>query len=136
MYFHCDPLPLLSLVFDLLLILSRTCDVQSTFFSFTAVTSLSFGSLVPVENVTVSSAGLPDAVIGLPYGPVSVPIAGALPPFTVVLSGGVLPVGITMTTSGQLSGVASELGGWEFEVSVRARSVCERTIQPRRASNL
>lgn len=82
------------------------------------MTSLSVGSLVPIEPVTVTTSVLPDAEVGTSYGPVTLQIANALPPYTVVVTFGSPPQGISMSSSGSLSGVASQQGSSSFEVTV------------------
>lgn len=71
---------------------------------------------VPALTLSVACP-LPPATIGLAY---SVPLgaAGGVPPYRWSISAGALPTGLTMATTGLISGTATEAGVFNFTIRV------------------
>jgi len=62
---------------------------------------------------------LPSAVVGSPYGPVSLVATGGSGPRTWTLApGSTLPSGLNLSTSGQLAGTPTAVGSFSFTVRV------------------
>jgi hypothetical protein len=66
-------------------------------------------------NPIIVGAALPNATIGVPYSQ-SLVASGGHAPFTWAITGGKLPAGLALSSTGILSGTATEMG--EFVVMV------------------
>jgi hypothetical protein len=77
--------------------------------------SVAVSNILPLR---VTTTALPAAVLGQPYG--ATPSAqGGIPPYTWTLTGGTLPVGLTLNTTGTISGTTSALGLFPIVLQVR-----------------
>jgi hypothetical protein len=76
--------------------------------------------------ITVSPSSLPTLTAGTPYSQ-TVTASGGASPYTYALQSGVLPVGLTLSSSGVLSGTPTERGAYSF--SVRATDSTTPTAQ-------
>ncbi|MBD0369273.1 MAG: putative Ig domain-containing protein [Pyrinomonadaceae bacterium] len=66
----------------------------------------------PCPNITLSPSTLPDAAIGVPYEQEFTPTGGEHP--YIFRATGNLPPGISLSSSGQLSGTPSIIGSFDF----------------------
>jgi hypothetical protein len=80
-------------------------------------------SLVVAAGLTLSDAELPNGEIGTAYG-FTLTASGGAAPYSFVLRSGFLPPGLTLASSGRISGTPSGSGGTTFivEVTDAARS--------------
>ena len=90
----------------------------------TSYTLLIAGGSSPL---TLANATLPSAVPNAPYM-ASLPIAGGHAPYTVTMTNGSLPTGITLSAAGALSGTATVTGTSTFSVSVADSSTPQQTV--------
>lgn len=104
--------------------LSGTPTTVGTFnFSLTTTdannssTTQSFTILVNTETIVPLGTGLPSAVIGQPYSE-TLYEAGGAGPYTFAITAGALPAGLTMTSAGVISGIATTPGTASFTVAV------------------
>lgn len=75
---------------------------------------------IPGASELTIGAALPNATIGVPYSQ-SLVASGGRAPFTWTITGGRLPTGLTLSSSGVISGTATEMG--EFHVWVTVTDV-------------
>ena len=99
-------------------------------FSFTITASGSNGSGMGsiTYNVMVSTSGggsttltlspstLPNAIVGTSYNQ-TVTATGGQSPYSFVLTSGVLPVGLSLSTAGQISGIPTTVGNFTFTIT-------------------
>ena len=76
------------------------------------------------SSLTIVPAMLPEARQSLPYA-VTLTAAGGTPPYTFVLTGGTLPGGVSLSSSGDLAGVPSGAGTFAFTVGVTDGRGCD-----------
>ncbi len=69
----------------------------------------------PTSPITVSPASLPTLTAGTPFSQ-TLTSAGGLAPYTYALQSGTLPVGLSLTGGGVLSGTPTQRGGYAFTV--------------------
>lgn len=69
----------------------------------------------PTSPITVNPASLPAMSAGTPFSQ-TLSSAGGLAPYTYSLQGGTLPVGLTLSSAGVVSGTPTERGGYGFTV--------------------
>jgi len=69
----------------------------------------------PTSPITVSPTTLPTMTAGTPFSQ-TLTSAGGLAPYTYTLQGGTLPVGLTLSSAGVLSGTPTQRGGYAFTV--------------------
>ncbi len=94
---------------------SFTVQVQDSESShLTSTTNL---SITVVSNLTVSTKNLPAGTVGQAYQTNLSAINGT-PPYTWSLLSGSLPAGVTLSSSGVISGTPSAAGTWSFGVQV------------------
>ncbi|MDE2201974.1 MAG: putative Ig domain-containing protein [Burkholderiaceae bacterium] len=74
--------------------------------------SLSIGA----PTVTVSPAALPGAIIGTGYSQ-AITASGGTSPYSYVVSAGALPSGLTLTSTGTLSGTPTASGAFNFTIA-------------------
>ncbi|MDZ5637369.1 beta strand repeat-containing protein, partial [Janthinobacterium sp. GMG1] len=73
--------------------------------------------LPPAAAFTVSPAGLTPPVIGVPYSQ-AMSASGGVAPYTYALDSGTMPPGITVSSSGVISGTVNATGAYVFSVKV------------------
>lgn len=66
--------------------------------------------------VFITTASLPSAAMAKSYGPVALQASGGAPPYSWSVPAGGLPAGLTLSTTGVLSGVPSAAGAFGFAV--------------------
>ncbi|SDD45828.1 Calx-beta domain-containing protein [Aquimonas voraii] len=69
----------------------------------------------PTSPITVSPAALPTLTAGTPFSQ-TLTSSGGLAPYTYSLQSGALPVGLTLTSGGVISGTPTQRGGYAFTV--------------------
>ena len=69
----------------------------------------------PTSAITVSPATLPTLTAGTPFSQ-TLTSSGGTSPYTYVLESGPLPVGLSLTGAGVLSGTPTQRGGYSFSV--------------------
>jgi Putative Ig domain len=74
-------------------------------------------NVTPVAPLAISTTALPDAVEFQPYSQQLV-ATGGTGPYTWTATGGTFPPGITLSSSGLLSGVPTASGAFSFTVQV------------------
>lgn len=79
------------------------------------------------QGLAVATPGLPAGVVGVPYGSV-LQAAGGAPPFSWTVESGSLPPGITLASSGLLSGVPGAAGAFSFVAKVTASGGVSATL--------
>lgn len=79
------------------------------------------------QGLAVATSALPAGVLGVPYGSV-LQAAGGAPPFSWAVESGSLPPGITLASSGLLSGVPGAGGAFFFTVKVTASGGVSATL--------
>jgi PKD repeat protein len=80
----------------------------------------------PCPAISISPATLPDGVAGTAYNQ-SFSASGGAAPYTFAIQSGSPPSGLTLTTSGLLSGFPSAPGAYSFLVSATDRNGCIAT---------
>jgi len=80
----------------------------------------------PASPITVSPASLPTMTAGTSFSQ-TLTSTGGVAPYTYTLQSGVLPVGLTLSSSGVLSGTPTQRGGYTF--SVRSTDSTSPTAQ-------
>ena len=78
----------------------------------------SYTLAVAAPSISITPTTLPAATAGTAYS-ATLEGSGAVAPYSFSLSGGALPAGITLATTGQLSGTPTGSGGFPFTVTVR-----------------
>ena len=73
---------------------------------------------VPPPTLTITTTSLPGGVSGQPYSQ-NVSAQGGAPPYSFSITAGALPPGLTLASSGQISGVPISCGTFGFTVEVR-----------------
>lgn len=71
----------------------------------------------PVTGLTITSTTLGNATVNQPYS-AQLLASGAAGPLTWTLAGGVLPFGVTLSSSGLVSGTPTITGAWPFTAEV------------------
>lgn len=71
---------------------------------------------VPAPTITVNPATLPNPVAGAAYGQ-SITVTGGVSPYTVAVTAGALPSGLTLTSAGALFGTSFQVGTFNFTVT-------------------
>jgi large repetitive protein len=69
----------------------------------------------PTSAIVVSPASLPAMSAGTPFSQ-ALSSSGGLAPYTYTLNGGSLPIGLTMTAAGVISGTPTQRGNYSFTV--------------------
>jgi hypothetical protein len=92
--------------------------VQVTDTAGTSVTqALSITINVP-PPLSVATASLPGGIVDTPYGPQTLQASSGVPPYSWSLTGGALPFGLSLATSGAISGTPVATGNFNFTVKV------------------
>ncbi|HTM14238.1 MAG TPA: putative Ig domain-containing protein [Bryobacteraceae bacterium] len=103
-------------------LLSGTPTVAGTF-TFTAhatgggLTASRIYSVIILNSPPLEIGGVPGGTVGVPYNQ-TIPIFYATPPLTVTLTSGTVPPGLTLSTSGVLSGTPTHAGQYGLTLSV------------------
>lgn len=71
---------------------------------------------VPVPIITVNPASLPDPLVSTSYSQ-TVTATGGAAPYAFAVTAGSLPVGITLGSSGALSGTSNQVGTYNFTIT-------------------
>lgn len=77
----------------------------------------------PCTSISVSPTSLPAGAIDEAYNQTISGIGGT-PPYTYAVTSGALPAGLTLSPSGDLTGMPTESGSFEFTVTVTDSSAC------------
>ena len=102
--------------------LSGTPTVAGTF-TFTAsalgggLTATRVYSITILSSPPIQIGGVQGGTVGVPYNQ-TIPIFYATPPLTVTLTSGTVPPGLTLSTSGVLSGTPTQYGQFGLTLSV------------------
>ncbi|MCS3409318.1 Ig domain-containing protein [Serratia sp. AKBS12] len=79
-------------------------------------TSRHYTLQVNTPKLTLSPSSLPDGMAGEMYGPVIFSVAGGVPPYRFSMAGGIIPSGLILTETGELSGIINETGMYSFSI--------------------
>src|SRR5947209_14194854 len=82
-----------------------------------ACVSLIFGagSTVAAPQVTISPSSLPAGIVGVVYSQ-TVSVSGPKPPYTVQVTQGSLPSGLSLSSAGALTGIPTTAGSFAFAI--------------------
>ena len=69
--------------------------------------------------IGITTASLPNGTVNLAYPPRRSPISGGISPYTWSLSSGSFPVGLSLSSSGTLTGTPTTAGSYAFTVQVQ-----------------
>jgi large repetitive protein len=85
---------------------------QEAYGSFTpqSITVVSTGT---GTGLTITTSSLPNGIVNQPYSQ-TLPASGGMPPYTWSMLGGALPDGLSLGSSGTLSGTPAQAGNFEF----------------------
>jgi hypothetical protein len=73
----------------------------------------------PPPLVVTCPVGAGAGLVGVPYGPFSIPTSGGTPPYSWAVTGGALPPGITLNGStGVISGTPTTAGSYSYTITV------------------
>ncbi len=78
-------------------------------------TACSIGAFEP-QTITLAPTTLPNATLGTPYSQ-TLTATGGTAPYTFAVTGGTLPPGLTLATTGTLSGTPTGAGSFTFTVT-------------------
>lgn len=94
----------------------------------TASAALTLTVIAPGSTLAVTTANLPNGVVGAAY---SQPLAasGGTAPYTWSVAAGALPPGLTLSTAGLISGTPTTAGAFAFTVQVADASTPQQTAQ-------
>jgi hypothetical protein len=84
--------------------------------------SITVNSLLSITPIT-----LPNTVLGIPLSPITLTATGGVAPLTWSISGGSLPAGLSLSTSGVISGTPTGIGLANFTVQVTDHSAPAQT---------
>ncbi|HLJ47001.1 MAG TPA: putative Ig domain-containing protein [Bryobacteraceae bacterium] len=106
-------------------VISGTPTTTGTFPFTASVTDASrqtargqFQIVVNAPTLSVNSATLPSGIVGTPYPLTGLTATGGTPPFSWVVTSGLLPPGLSLSTSGTVSGTPTTAGNFTFGVTV------------------
>jgi hypothetical protein len=100
---------------------------QNATFTITATDSLgaqtaeafNLDVIVPPDGLpTITTTSLPIGAVDFPYGPEQIEVSGGLQPYTFQIVSGALPAGLSMNSSGAISGTPTEVVTANFTVRV------------------
>lgn len=94
---------------------TRTTD-NYTECRYTSAFSSADTAIVPLANLVIGPATLPDAVDGTAYNQTLTGTGGA-GPYTFAISAGALPSGLSLSSGGVLSGTPTKAGSYTFTVA-------------------
>jgi len=100
---------------------SYSFTVQATSQSGTSpvlTTSGTFSLSITPPPLTITAGSLPAGTVGVLYSQ-TLAATGGSPPYTWQVSGGTLPGGLTIASSGNISGTPTTAGSFTFQVTVR-----------------
>jgi hypothetical protein len=83
--------------------------------------------IAPVLSISTPTGPLPDAIVGQPYN-FTFQSSGGLTPITWSVTGGTLPTGLTLSTSGTISGTPTAGGSFSFTIAAGDGSSPAQTI--------
>jgi VCBS repeat-containing protein len=90
----------------------------------TATASLPLGINITCPTIAISAINLPAATGGAAYPSVTLSETGGIAPFTWSVSSGTLPAGITLSSSGVLSGTPAQIASFLFVVKATDANGC------------
>lgn len=105
---------------------------QTGMFTFTVMvtdangctTSQEYKLTIDCPRLTISPATLANGTAGANYGPVNLTASGGTAPYTFAVTSGTLPTMLTLSASGQLTGVLMQTGSFTFTVTVTDKFGC------------
>lgn len=109
---------------------SATFTVQATDSGTPAATVDKQFSVFTIDPLIISTSSLPGALQKAPYGPLPLTASGGLSPYSWSLANSTtLPQGITLSSSGVLSGSPTVCGSFPFTLQVADRAPLATTVQ-------
>lgn len=76
------------------------------------------GTAIDPNGVNITTTSMPAGTAGTPYGPVQLNAVQGTTPYTWSLYSGTLPAGLTLSSTGEISGTPQGFGG-QFKITVR-----------------
>ncbi|HMD70734.1 MAG TPA: putative Ig domain-containing protein [Bryobacteraceae bacterium] len=73
---------------------------------------------IPTPPLTITTTSLPGGTVGTSYTATTLAASGGTPPYTWRLGSGSLPGGLTLATSGSISGTPTSAGSFTFQIGV------------------
>jgi len=81
--------------------------------SATATLAILIASCTSCSPLTITTTNIPDGTVGMSFA-ATLAGAGGTPPYTWSISSGALPTGVTLVSSGMISGIPTAAGTYRF----------------------
>lgn len=91
-----------------------------------AIVLLSVASIAAAACIEMLDEGIPPGFVGVPYS-FGLSVYGGTPPYTFSLNSGSFPPGLTMSSSGVISGTPTTAGYWIPCITVTDSKGCHTT---------
>ncbi len=110
----------------------RLFSTSDACFKDTTITVASVTCTIPCVKITLGPNPLPSGQVGTPYS-VQITATGGVSPYLFLWypgSAGPLPAGLTMSSSGLVSGIPTTAGSYSAKITVLDANMCPDTLDP------